>query len=196
MTCIVGYLDKKNRTTWMGADSCVTEYWINRPLKVGDKIIERTGNIRGGRMLLGICGEDKTATVCRHDLELPQHPANLSTERYMNGPFLNAFRAACKDAGFSRIKHNQESIEAQVLIAYDCNLFMLTEGFSVEEVAVPYNSIGCGESYAMGAMYVIEKSIIPAKEKVRLSVLAACRWDPFVEEPVVIRKLEWPKKRK
>jgi len=192
MTCVVGYIDKKNHRTYLAADSCVTDFWTAWKLKRGDKIITRTGCVKGGAIMFGIAGEDRISNVLRHDLVLPDHTSRkMTAEKYINGPFLAALRKACKDAGFSKIHHNEETIDSHMLIAYHNKLYVIYEGFAVDEMDSPYHAIGCGYSFAFGALAAMEGTSLTPKVRAKKAVLAACRYDPFVDEPVVLRELTW-----
>ena len=161
MTCIVGYVDDKK--VWMGADSHGVCGWdtSNRKdpkvFKRGSFIIGFTSSYRMGQILM----------VCH----LPK-PGVSAGFNWMVREFVPAVRAALLAGGMATDKDN-ETKGGQFLVGMNGQLFNIHSDFQVAVTRDRFDSCGCGDSYALAAMKMMDLSgpLLPAaKIKKALSV--------------------------
>jgi ATP-dependent protease HslVU (ClpYQ) peptidase subunit len=96
----------------------------------------------GGRVVIG----GDSAGVAAYDL-------NIRADKKVN-----AARTAFKDGGFAR-KKDEAEIGGAFLVGYAGRLFTVHEDYQIAETESGYAACGCGESYALGAMFALASPI-------------------------------------
>jgi ATP-dependent protease HslVU (ClpYQ) peptidase subunit len=71
-----------------------------------------------------------------------------------------------KDKGYARIDSGEVE-GGQFLLGYKGNLYMIASDFQVAKIKTPFDSVGCGMYYAIGALYILNKdNKLSAEEKI------------------------------
>jgi ATP-dependent protease HslVU (ClpYQ) peptidase subunit len=186
MTCIVGYIDKENKTMYLGGDSAgVAGLHIRsrkdvKVFKKGDMLIGYTSSFRMGQLL-------------RYKLVIPLFPEEMDVYEYMCTLFIDSVRMMLIDNGYAKKENNTESI-GYFLVAFRGRLFQIMDDLQVGENNYPYDATGCGEVYALGAMKGIELNRVePAssKEFVQIALEVASEFSAGVRSPFTIEKLSY-----
>lgn len=194
MTCIVGYIDKANKTVYMGGDTvsvCGTKVLTRKDVKV----FART-NPSNNTMLIGFTGSFRMGQLLRYKLIIPKHLEGLSTFEYMCTYFIDAVRQVLKENGLTKVNNNEEEI-GTFLIAYNQRLFKVECDLQVGEIDLPYNSCGNGEDYAMATMRTLNeysREVYSAEEIVQTALKVSEDFCNTVKKPYVILKLEGDEK--
>jgi len=153
MTCIAGYIDKKTKTTYMGADTAgVSGYIISR--RKDSKIFSRT-NPYGNSMLIGFTGSFRMGQLLRYKLTIPKHIKNIDTYEYMCTYFIDEVKNILTENGFTKIVNNQNEI-GKFLVAYNQRLFIIDSDLQVGESQLNYNACGSGGDIALASMRTLD----------------------------------------
>jgi len=194
MTCIVGYIDKANKTVYLGGDTvsvCGTKVLTRKD----SKVFART-NPSKNTMLIGFTGSFRMGQLLRYKLIIPQHPEGLNTFEYMCTHFIDAVRQVLKDNGLAKINNNEEEI-GTFLIAYNQRLFKVESDLQVGEIDLHYNACGNGEDYAIACMRTLSeysREVYSAEEIVQTALKVSEDFCNTVKKPYVILKLEGDEK--
>lgn len=184
MTCIVGAIDKKTGTVYIGADSAGTggtslrlrkdpKVFIRKPFIMGF-----TTSFRMGQLLMS----DERFSI-------RQQKENESDYDYMVSAFIPAIQALFEKGGYLVVKDKVQS-GGTFLVGYKGHLYSIHDDFQVGEHLDDYNSCGCGENYAIGSLYSTEKTSMPTAERVYEALEAAEHNCSGVRRPFNILKLE------
>lgn len=186
MTCIVGYIEQVEggKKIWMGADSAGVSGWsvtICQTPKVflkGAFILAYTHSFRMGQLL-------------HYGLEIPEHPEEMSVDVNIHTLFVEAVRKCLKDGGNSKVDNNHES-GCGFLVGYRGRLFLVQDDFAVIESQTPFEAMGSGQSYALGALEAIQEFDRPVCERVIVALKVAERRNMGVRGPFLIEELFCP----
>ena len=190
MTCIVGYIDKQNKTIYMGADTAGISG--NRLFARKDvKLFQRT-NPYNNTMLIGFSGSFRMGQLLRYKLVIPKHPENMDAYEYICTIFIDAVRQILTEGGCSKINNNQEEITT-FLVAYDNRLFRIDSDYHVGESQYNYDSCGCGENLALASVRTLDnysREIYSGEEIIKTALKISQDLCSSVREPFIILKLE------
>lgn len=177
MTCIVGVVEGDK--VWIGGDSAgVAGY---------DLTVRADGKVfRNGSMLFGFTSSFRMGQLLRYALRIPDHDPRVSVEKYMAVTFVDAVRECLKEHGWSR-KVNDEEAGGCFLVAYRCRLFRVDSDYQVAESSDGFDSVGCGDQIARGALFV--SSELDGRQRVELALRAAERFSAGVRQPFHIEML-------
>lgn len=181
MTCIVGLID--NGKVYIGGDSCVSRGYVQQTMS-SPKVF------RNGHFLIGYSGSLRMAELLRFAFSPPEHPKDISTERYFATLFADALRTTLKDAGNATKNNEQESSTGYFLVGYQGRLITIEADYSFTEVADGWDAIGSGNEVALGAMHATkDMSLIPQK-RIELALDAASTYCRGVCGPFTVEVLE------
>ena len=156
MTCIVGFTDKKNNVTWIGADSLGSNGYTqdvesnpkvfrNNTLK--NVVMGSTSTFRH----IDLLKYSKTLFPEIDKYKIPSGETKVNHE-YMVTTFIpnliTLFENGVKDSGDKG---------ANFLVGIDGRLFEVQNDYSVLEPLDGYSSVGCGEVAAKGSLYATVK---------------------------------------
>lgn len=142
MTCVVGMI--KNGTVYIGADSAGSSTWDIRDR--ADKKV-----FINGPMIFGFTSSFRMGQLLRHKLVIPNHPKDKDLYAYMVTDFIDAVRTCLKDGGYMHVSDSRET-GGQFLVGYRGRLFYVDSDLQVGEHREKFDSVGCGSSYALGAL--------------------------------------------
>lgn len=180
MTCIVG-LEDQGRVI-IGADSAsvsgyqTTVTRLKKVFKTGPFVIGYTSSFRMGQLL-------------QYNLHVREQYASEDDLAFMVTAFAEAVRTCLKDGGYARVESNAESGGA-FLVGYRGNLYRVADDFQVNSAAQGYDAVGCGDDYAMGALYACRGVEMPAENRVLAALQAADNFSGWVCRPFAIEILE------
>lgn len=95
--------------------------------------------------------------------------------------FIKSLTDSFKVNGYPPDKESSGSF----LVGYKNRLFKVGEDFQIGDPIDTFDAAGCGESYAKGALFVMDKKIQP-KEKVKRALEAASYFSGAVRPPFII----------
>lgn len=158
MTCIVGIIDKDTGKVFIGGDSASSN-------DSSITIIKDPKVFKNGDFLFGCTTSFRMMQLLKYSLKLP--PVKEDIIEYMCTDFIDAVRKCFKDGGYMQKYTGGDERGGTFLVGYEDKLFKIEEDFQVSQSANGIDACGCGEYFALGALYAMENnSIIQSSEKV------------------------------
>lgn len=173
MTCIVAI--KSNKGVMMGADSCgcaghrASSVRTPKVSVVGEYLIGYTTSFRMGQIL-------------HYAMSTKKHNPKDDLFLHLVKVLIPEVRESLKAGGWLHIKENQES-GGEFLLAHERRLFVVQTDFSVLEYEDDYVAVGCGEEWAVGALYALRGTKMPHKRMLTTALEAASRFSSCVRPP-------------
>lgn len=183
MTCIASIIDK-NGDIYMGSDSAGTAANFSQCLRADEKIFIN------GEFIFGIAGSFRMGQLLRYEFEPPKFYGDVDLYKYMVKIFIKEVRECLKDGGFANKKDEVERIEGQFLVGFKGNLFIIEGDYQVGKSMDNFDSVGSGESIALGSLYSTKDLQITATDRLMLALESAERFNAGVRRPFVIIKLD------
>jgi ATP-dependent protease HslVU (ClpYQ) peptidase subunit len=167
MTCVVAIAECGKVV--IGADSAGVSGFDLR-LRADRKVF------RNGAFAFGFTSSFRMGQLLRHSFSPPVLPDGADLEGFMCSTFITQVRECLKAGGYASKKEERES-GGTFIVGYCGRIFTVQDDYQVEETIAPFQAVGCGESYALGALYAIHKSgknwDIGAREQCSLALSAA-----------------------
>jgi ATP-dependent protease HslVU (ClpYQ) peptidase subunit len=176
MTCIVGLVD--GGRVYIGGDSAGVS-GLDLQVRADAKVFKKDW------MVFGFTSSFRMGQLLRYSLSIPQRHPDTDVMKWMCSDFIDAVRNCLKSGGFAKKDSEVESGGA-FLVGYAGRLFAVHGDYQVAETAAPYASVGCGEAYAVGAMYA---STNEPSERVKLALECAAANSAGVRGPFVIESI-------
>lgn len=182
MTCIIGYIDKKERTMYMGGDSCVSN-GHTYTLRNNPKIMKKE------KMLIGAAGSCRMRDLLFYKFAPPEHPKGMGVRKYMYTLFIDGIRKQFKDGGYATVNNNVET-GGFFLVAYRGYLFQIESDFQIGE-PIAIDACGSGTECALGALYALNKveTNLTIQGKIKTALEAATSHIVSVKSPYKILRL-------
>ncbi len=102
--------------------------------------------------------------------------------------FIPGLICALKENDCFQYKNEGEfCFEGEIMIGYNNEIYIIGFDLQVISESEKYLSIGCGENYALGALYTLEKisSPIPPEEKIKSALEVAEHYNAGVRRPFI-----------
>jgi hypothetical protein len=178
MTCIVGYVDRKQKTVTIGGDSC--------GIGGGEMVIRKDVKVfKNSDFVFGCTGSFRMIQLLRFSFKPPEIGAKDIYE-YMCTDFINAIRECFKIGGYQQKFADGDEKGGTFLVAYKDRLFQVEDDFQVGENLVGYDSVGRGAKFALGALFAISENTVSIKGKVLVALEAASFLSEGVRGPFVL----------
>lgn len=150
MTCIVGFVDNKNKKVVVGADSAGVS-GLDVTIRKDEKVF------KNGDFVIGCTSSFRMIQLLRFSFK-PPRIYDSEIYEYMCTEFIDAVRKSFKDGGFLQKYVDGDEKGGTFLVAYKDRLFKIDSDFQVAEAYQGYDACGCGEKYAIGSIYTTIKS--------------------------------------
>ncbi len=187
MTCIVG-LEHDNGMVSIGGDSAGVNGSLDIRIRTDEKVFIN------GPMIFGFTSSFRMGQILRYSLTVPeQFQSQTDDYKFMCTTFIDAVRKCLKDGGYARVKDG-EDIGGFFLVGYRGKLYRVESDFQVGKSMQTYDAVGCGESYAMGAMWGGDTGQ-PPEERIRRALAAAANFSAGVAAPFFILRSDGEKKQ-
>ena len=173
MTCIVGYKTENN--IYIGGDSAGVD---------GSNIIVREDEkiFKNGEFIFGFTSSFRMGQILRYNFIPPKRKENITDDEYLYGDFINEIINIFKKKGYAKIELNQTE-GGTFLFGYKNKLYYVGSDFQIGKSTKEYNSVGCGENYALGCLYALENEKISIELKIKKSLEAAEEFSTSVRRP-------------
>ncbi|GAA2117982.1 hypothetical protein [Actinomadura alba] len=171
MTAIVGLVH--GDTVHIGGDSAGVAGWsltVRADLKV----------FTNGPYAMGFTDSFRMGQLLRYSLQAPHPEGDL--ERFMTTKFVDAVRKCLKHGGWAKKDSDREE-GGYFLVGVHGRLFFVESDYQVGEAADGYAAIGCGEEFALGALYATARADMRPKKRLKLALEAAERYSVGVRGP-------------
>ena len=163
----------------MGGDSAAAAGWDMHQI-ANPKVFRR------GEFVIGYTTSFRMGQLLEYGMLPEKQTGDQSNMAYMSTAFVDAVRKTLKDGGFTTINNSNEQ-GGQFLVGYRGHLYIVQSGFSVTEYLTPYSAVGCGESYALGAMAIIDRDL-PPKKQIKRALKTAAYFSNGVTGPFYVLK--------
>ena len=176
MTCIVGFVDRKNKKVIMGADSAGVnglDVTIRRDYKI----------FKNNDFVIGCTSSFRMIQLLRFSFNPPK-VYDKDIFDYMCTDFISAVRECFRDGGYLQKFQSGDEKGGIFLVAYKDRLFKIENDFQVAETLRGYDACGCGDYYALGSIYTTAQS---DPEQIVLDALkCAENFSGGVREPFIL----------
>lgn len=153
--------------------------WDSRQIAT-PKVFVRNGYI------IGYTDSFRMGQILEHHLDLPE--CDYALPGFMVAKFIPLVRSILKDCGYMKIENNQET-GGTFLVGCKGELYTIYSDFSVQKTLDGFNAIGCGASYALGALKVILPSATP-EDAIIKALQVAGYFSNGVCEPYYVKALD------
>jgi hypothetical protein len=158
MTCIVGLVH--DGKVLIGGDSAgVGGYDLT--VRGDQKVWAKDG------WAFGFTSSFRMGQLLRYSLHPPKRHPDTDLMQYMVTEFIDAVRKCLKDGGYATVKDGGEQAGC-FLVGHSGRLFRVDSDYQVGESAAAYDAVGCGDSFAKGALFATGAV---AADPVRLGLL-------------------------
>lgn len=180
MTCIIGYIDKKEDCVWIGCDSLGSNGYT--------KTVESQPKIFRNEIFKNVI-MGSTSTF-RH-IDLLKYSTNLFDEldkyknteidhKYMVTKFIPKVHTLFTDGIYSKINKDNG---ANFIVGVADKLFEIQEDYSVLQPELGFCSVGCGESVAMGSLLTTKDDDLSIPDKIKKALETAENYCCGVQRP-------------
>lgn len=171
MTCIVGLVESGK--VYIGGDSAgVGGYSLT--VRADKKVF------RNGDFVMGFTSSFRMGQLLHHAFNPPKRHPDDDVDKFMVTTFVDAVRDCLKSGGYAE-KHHDAERGGVFLVGYAGRLFRIDCDYQVGEAADGFDSVGCGEDIARGALFASAKER-PAR-RIQLALEAAERFSAGVRGP-------------
>lgn len=174
MTAIAGIID--NGRVHLAGDSAVTRGW-GLALKPSGKLF------RHGPYVIGVSGSLRAAQLLQHAFTPSEPPAGKQLAGFMATAFVDGMRSALKDGGHATATNSEEAAVITMLVGVHGRLFKVCGDYGVCEGSEPFDAVGCGEEFALGALHATEGLGWKPRKRLRAALEAAERFSAGVRAP-------------
>ena len=173
MTCIIGFI--KNKKVYIGGDSAGVG-GLNITLRRDSKVF------KNGNFIMGYTSSFRMGQLLRFKLKVEEQKEEQTDYEYMCTTFIDAVRKCLKSNGYSTVDNNEEKI-GTFLVGYNKKLYKIEGDLQVGESYDTFNSVGCGEDYAKGAMEILTKSKQSPKQIIKKALDIVVKFSAGVRPP-------------
>jgi ATP-dependent protease HslVU (ClpYQ) peptidase subunit len=178
MTCIVG-IAKYGRVI-LGADSAGVG-GLDRRIRSDRKVF------KSGELIFGFTSSFRMGQLLQFDLGPPPIHEGQEPYEYAVKQLVPAIRNTLRNGGYTKTDSGREEGGA-FLVGFRGRLFTIHSDFQVAESRECYESVGCGDAYAMGAMHA--RHDLAPMDRLKAGLEAAAAFSAGVAAPFNFVELE------
>ncbi len=161
MTCIVGISHKDK--VYIGGDSAGVA-GLDVIVRADSKVFTNKD------FVFGFTSSFRMGQLLRYSFNPPAHKEHQDVYEYMVTKFVNQVRKCFRDGGYLK-KNNEVESGGTFLVGYRGKLFSIHNDYQVGESTLPYDAVGCGQSYALGSLFATK--LKEPRARIRLALSAA-----------------------
>lgn len=184
MSCVVGVATQDG--VWIGGDSAISTAYETRVASMDKVFIVHTTARES--FLIGCVGSIRMMQLLRYSLDITTPRGDKDPLAYLVTVFVEQVRTLLKDSGVALVSNNQES-GGFFLVGYEGGLYRVCSDYQVSTFADGCDAIGCGDEYALGALFATTGQ--SPQERINMALGAAAFWSGRVSMP--FRVLYLPK---
>jgi ATP-dependent protease HslVU (ClpYQ) peptidase subunit len=167
---------------WMGGDSAAGGGNWSVRVRTDRKVV------RVGEFLMGFTTSFRMGQLLAHTFVPPRRQVGQDLFAFMVADFVPAIRRCFEAGGWAR-QDQGVNTGGVFLVGHAGRLFQIDSDFQVAEHADGYSACGCGEDYALGALFATKGK---PEDRVRKALEAASAFSGAVLEPFYIEHLPSP----
>ncbi len=171
MTCIVGIVHKNK--VYIGGDSAGVA-GLDVIIRADSKVFTNKD------FVFGFTSSFRMGQLLRYSFVPPAHKEHQDVYEYMVTKFVNQVRKCFHAGGYGK-KNNEVESGGTFLVGYSGRLFSIQNDYQVAESSLPYDAVGCGQSYALGSLFATK--LKEPKARIRLALSAAEQFSGGVRGP-------------
>jgi hypothetical protein len=175
VTAIVAIIE--NDTIYMGGDSAGVD-----PSRLSLITRKDPKVFKNGPFIMGFTSSYRMGQLLRYTFRPPEHPNNVSVDRYMVTIFVETVRECLRSGGYTTINNNNEN-GGNFLVGYRGKLFNINDDFQVGIPANNYDAIGCGGSICLGSLHTTHELNIPPRDRIKMALKAAEEFSAGIRGP-------------
>jgi len=184
MSCIIGVVNKNK--VYMACDSQYTTstvkfYSSNDYNKV----------FRSGEFLIGICGSPRMISLLRFQLNVKTQLSEQSDLEYMNTTFIENVRGLFLNKGFVGSFQDGTQKGGVFLVGYRGRIYRVADDFQILSLDGNIFGVGSGSEFALPAFSALDGLAMKTKDKLRIAVLSAEKYDPYSGGDIHIEEMEF-----
>lgn len=176
MTCIVGIIDKGK--VIIGGDSAGVS-GLNVELRKDKKVF------KVGEFVIGCTTSFRMIQLLQFSFKPPKKYDDTDIFEYMCTSFVRELRRLFKEGGFAEVDKSVEK-GGTFLVGWKDRLFCIDSDFQVAEVEQGHDSVGCGASFALGALDILKSYDYEGLHKVERALVVATYRSGGVRPPYTI----------
>lgn len=181
MTCIVGCIDKNG--VYIGGDSAaVSEDDLSYNIISGSKVFQK------GEFIFGFSSSFRMGQILEHKLRIPNHPKGMDDFKFMVTLFIDSVKKCFQESDYNEMVLDEGSF----LVGYNGKLYAVFSDYQINQPKENFAAMGCGEFFALGAMYATVET--DPQKKMEVALNAAVKFSAGVKPPFTFVKL--PNKKK
>jgi hypothetical protein len=127
--------------------------------------------------------------LLQYKLTIPSRKKDQERDHFMIHDFTEAVRTCLKDGGYTKVKDDHHE-GGTFIVVYDGEIYKIQDDYACLMHADPYLAIGCGEDFALGALWGEQRMM---KESVLLALRAANHLSAGVGAPFYLVNDREPK---
>ena len=145
MTCIIAYIDKQG--VYIGGDSAaVDEGDLSYNIRSDEKVFAK------GEFIFGYSTSFRMGQLLRYKLRIPAHPKGMDNSQYMITLFVDAVKKCFEDNDYTDM---MTDTGGNFIVGYKGTLFTILSDYQVAEPKENFAALGCGDAFAIGAMFAL-----------------------------------------
>lgn len=180
MTCIIGLLT--DNRIYIGGDSAGVSGWDIRH-RADEKVFIKDN------MIFGFTSSFRMGQLIRYSLKIPKQKKTQTDFEYLCTDFISAVIECFSDNGYARANNNEVS-GGTFIFGYKNNLYKVEADFQVGKLDGNFDACGCGESYAMGAMDILNRiDNMSPENQIRKALETVSKYSAGVSGPFIIKSI-------
>jgi ATP-dependent protease HslVU (ClpYQ) peptidase subunit len=177
MTCIIGYIDRKEKRIIMGADTA----GVQRGLVIGR---EDSKIFFNRNFLIGFAYSFRMGQVLQHCFIPPRKKRHQDIYEYLCSNFMEKLRKTFIKNGCMENDENGSDSGCDLLIAYKDKLFSMGNDYQIGIPQDDWACIGCGRFFSLGALESLKDiKNISIIEKIEIALKASAKYSDGVRAP-------------
>ncbi len=145
-------------------------------------------------MIFGFTSSFRMGQILRYSLSCPEQLASETDDyKFMCTMFIDAVRQCLKTGGYAKVKDGEDH-GGEFLVGYRGKLYHVHGDFQVGRSVRTFDACGCGEDYALGALWAGDVGQ-PPEERIRRALVAAANFSAGVAPPFFILRSDGEKKQ-
>lgn len=188
MSCIIAYRSK-NGNIYMGCDSAsiaLEDFSISTR---NDKKVFLKND-----MIFGFANSFRMGQILKYKFKRPDHPKNMDDYEYMCTLFIDAvIKCFVENSFIGTTEEGEIQFDGIFMVGYNKQIYTIGPDFQIDSEDSKFSCIGCGSSYALGAMYALtnnkNEDEIDILNIITDSLLIASNYSLGVRKPFTIFEL-------
>ena len=186
-TCIIGLVHKND--IYIGGDSAGTDGSYNQTIRADEKVFIN----KSEDMIFGFCSSYRMGQILRYCFEAPEQQEHQDDYEYLCSDFMDELIKCMKEKHFIITTEeiiSEVYLSGSFLLGYKKKLYKIEEDCQVAKNKLPYDAVGCGAEYALGAMHAISNNKLTPIQKITACLKSAEKFNAAVKGPFKILKLK------